>query len=117
MPVFDSIIRETLRLAQPHTAMRRNMGPDTYIGGTTVPTGSYVVYPFSDVHLNSELYPDPWKFDPGRQELKMPFTWIGWGGGSCPYLCTFRPMLIISKVQLRALGSDLRGCLLSSSPS
>ncbi|THH29172.1 hypothetical protein EUX98_g5017 [Antrodiella citrinella] len=82
MPVFDSIIRETLRLAQPHTAMRRNMGPDTYIAGAKVPSGAYVVYPFSDVHLNGELYPDPWKFDPGRPEGKTPHSWIGWGGGS-----------------------------------
>lgn len=83
MPVFDAIIRETLRLAQPHTAMRRNMGPDTYIAGAKVPSGSYVVYPFSDVHLNGELYPDPWKFDPGRPEQKVPYSWIGWGGGKC----------------------------------
>ncbi|TCD63066.1 hypothetical protein EIP91_006022 [Steccherinum ochraceum] len=82
MPVFDSVIRETLRLAQPHTAMRRNMGPDTYVGGAKVPSGSYVVYPFSDVHLNSDLYPDPWRFDPGRPEPKAPHSWIGWGGGT-----------------------------------
>ncbi|KAH8101141.1 cytochrome P450 [Cristinia sonorae] len=81
-PIFDSLIRETLRLAQPHTAMRRNMGPDAYIGGKRVPSGSYVVYPFSDVHLDSELYPDPWTFNPARPENKTPHSWIGWGGGT-----------------------------------
>ncbi|KAK7678325.1 hypothetical protein QCA50_018673 [Cerrena zonata] len=81
MPVFDAMIRETLRVAQPHTAMRRNIGPDTYINGARIPSGAYVVYPFSDVHLNSALYPDPWRWDPARSESKMPFSYVGWGGG------------------------------------
>lgn len=58
MPVVDSVVRETLRVAQPHMAMRRNIGPATYINGKLNPTGTYVVYPFSDVHLNAEIYPD-----------------------------------------------------------
>lgn len=61
--------------------MRRNMGPDTWVHGCKVPSGAYVVYPFSDVHLDPELYPDPWRFDPGRPEQKVPFAYVGWGGG------------------------------------
>ncbi|KAJ8515015.1 hypothetical protein ONZ45_g7506 [Pleurotus djamor] len=82
MPVLDSLIRETLRVAQPHTAMRRNLGPDLYIENKRIPTGSYVIYPFADVHLDPELYPSPWKFDPSRPvETKTPFGYVGWGGG------------------------------------
>ncbi|KAH0837817.1 cytochrome P450 [Lanmaoa asiatica] len=80
-PVLDALIHETLRIAQPHTAMRRNLGPDTIIDTKTIPSGAYVVYPFSDVHLNPELYPDPWKFDPSRKETTTPFGYVGWGGG------------------------------------
>ncbi|KAG1876184.1 cytochrome P450 [Suillus subluteus] len=80
-PVLDSLIRETLRIAQPHTAMRRNLGPDVTIDGKTIPSGAYVVYPFSDVHLNPDLYPDPWRFDPSREEATAPFGYVGWGGG------------------------------------
>lgn len=80
-PVLDALIHETLRVAQPHTAMRRNLGPDTVIDSKTIPSGAYVVYPFSDVHLNPELYPNPWKFDPSREEVKTPFGYLGWGGG------------------------------------
>ncbi|KIJ61638.1 hypothetical protein HYDPIDRAFT_96285 [Hydnomerulius pinastri MD-312] len=80
-PVLDALIHETLRIAQPHTAMRRNLGPDTVIDSKVIPSGAYVVYPFSDVHLNPELYPDPWKFDPSREEVKTPFGYLGWGGG------------------------------------
>ncbi|KAF8737882.1 hypothetical protein AX14_012256 [Amanita brunnescens Koide BX004] len=81
-PVLDAIIKETTRVAQPHTAMRRNLGPEFYIDKKRIPTGAYVVYPFSDVHLNPQLYPDPWKFDPGRPEVKgTSFAYVGWGGG------------------------------------
>lgn len=80
-PVLDSLIRETLRIAQPHTAMRRNLGPDVTIDGKTIPSGAYVLYPFSDVHLNPDVYPDPWRFDPSREEATVPFGYVGWGGG------------------------------------
>lgn len=84
-PILDALIRETTRVAQPHTAMRRNLGPELYINNKIIPTGAYVIYPFSDVHLDPELYPDPWKFDPARPEVKdVPFSYVGWGSGkSC----------------------------------
>ena len=82
-PTLDAIVRETLRIAQPHTAMRRNLGPEVYINDKVIPTGAYVVYPFSDVHLDPELYPYPWKFNPARkEEFKTPFGYVGWGVGS-----------------------------------
>jgi cytochrome P450 len=92
-PVLDLLIRETLRLAQPHTAMRKNIGPDVRVGNEVIPTGAYVVYPFSDVHLNADYYPDPWRFDPSRnQDIKAPFGYVGWGAGGllfCSlYLCS-----------------------------
>jgi len=80
-PVLDMVIHETLRLAQPHTAMRRNLGPDVCIDGKTIPSGAYVLYPFSDVHLNADLYPNPWQFDPSRPQKQKQFSWIGFGGG------------------------------------
>ena len=85
MPVADALIKETLRIAQPHVAMRRNVGPDpVFIDGKIVPPGAFVIYPFSDVHLNEDLYPDPWRFDPGRPAPKEAneFSYIGWGGGT-----------------------------------
>ena len=62
--------------------MRRNLGPELYINNKIIPTGAYVIYPFSDVHLDPEIYPDPWKFDPSRKEAThVPFSFVGWGGG------------------------------------
>ncbi|TFK73496.1 cytochrome P450 [Pluteus cervinus] len=102
-PVLDSLIRETTRVAQPHVAMRRNIGRDIYIDGKIIPTGSYVVYPFSDVHLDPELYSDPWKFDPGRQEPKeVPLSYIGWGAGKTTCLGTR-----LAKVELKLVTAML----------
>jgi len=61
--------------------MRRNLGPEVYINDKLIPTGAYVVYPFSDVHLNPEFYPDPWRFDPSRPQPQTVFGYVGWGGG------------------------------------
>ncbi|KDR80096.1 hypothetical protein GALMADRAFT_92315 [Galerina marginata CBS 339.88] len=96
-PVLDALIRETTRVAQPHTAMRRNLGPELYINNKIIPTGAYVIYPFSDVHLDPELYPDPWKFDPGRKQPNhVPFSYVGWGGGKTVCLGTR-----LAKVELK----------------
>ncbi|KAG5654445.1 hypothetical protein H0H81_002635 [Sphagnurus paluster] len=101
-PVLDAIIKETTRVAQPHTAMRRNLGPPVYIDGKIIPTGAYVVYPFSDVHLDPELYPDPWAFNPGRAEVnkEVPFSYVGWGGGKTLCLGTR-----LAKVELKLIAA------------
>ncbi|KAI0252466.1 cytochrome P450 [Lactifluus subvellereus] len=80
-PVLDMLIHETLRIAQPHIAMRRNVGPETHIDGKAIPTGTLVLYPFASVHLNPAMYPDPWKFDPARSQPKADLAYLGWGGG------------------------------------
>lgn len=87
-PILDGFIRETLRVAQPHIAMRKNVGPDVYIEDKIIPSGAFLVYPFSDVHLDPALYEDPWTFDPRREERKDKlkgdegkFEYVGWGAG------------------------------------
>jgi len=89
-PIFDAVLRETLRLAEPHTAMRKNIGPDTYIDGKLIPSGAFAVYSFADVHLNPEVYSNPWEFNPGRDWDKLgrefPTSYIGFGTGS---FCSF----------------------------
>ncbi|KAI0035483.1 cytochrome P450 [Vararia minispora EC-137] len=101
-PVLDALIRETLRIAQPHVAMRRNVGPELYLDGNLVPTGAFVVCPFSTVHLDPELYPDPWKFDPSRPPAKGDHSYIGWGGGRVNCLGTR-----LAKVEMKLIVSLL----------
>ncbi|CAG8209226.1 unnamed protein product [Penicillium nalgiovense] len=79
-PNLDLCIRETLRTSQPYTAVRKNIGPDVTIGSYVIPSGSLVVYPFSDTALNPKYYSDPTRWDPSRRTKKeTPF--IGWGAG------------------------------------
>ncbi|KAJ5921695.1 cytochrome P450, partial [Penicillium verhagenii] len=83
MPKLDLCIRETMRIAQPHTALRKNTGPDFSAGGFTIPSGAFVAYPFSDTFLNPSYHSDPKRWDPSRLLQKdMPF--IGWGLGNHP---------------------------------
>ncbi|KAJ6495285.1 cytochrome P450 [Mycena sanguinolenta] len=99
-PVLDAIIRETLRLGQPHAAMRRNLGPEVYINDKLIPSGAYIIYPFSDVHLDPAIYPDPWRFDPSRKEVEstahLPLPYVGWGVGKTTCLGTR-----LAKVELK----------------
>ncbi len=93
-PVLDALIRETLRVAEPHVAMRQYLPlassqshageKELYLGGRQIPRGAYVMYPFSDVHLSSEIYNDPWRWDPARKEmdLKAPYSYVGMGAGT-----------------------------------
>lgn len=79
------------------------MGPDTYVHGVKIPSGAYVVYPFSDVHLDPQLYPDPWRFDPGRPEQKMPFAYVGWGGGEYHDVFFVRALFLVEEANGAAM--------------
>ncbi|KZT03813.1 cytochrome P450 [Laetiporus sulphureus 93-53] len=86
-PILDAAIRETLRLAQPHVALRQHTGAhDIHVGGRRVRPGEYVVYPLADAHLvegTGSWEPGRWmrggKGDGGME-------WIGWGAGRTPCL-------------------------------
>ena len=82
-PVLDNFIREAVRLSQGFVSFRQNAGPEMYIDGKAIPTGALVAYPAADVHLNPDLYPDPWKFDPARPPPKDNLSFLGWGVGVC----------------------------------
>jgi sterol 14-demethylase len=81
-PVLDMLIREAVRLSQAFVSFRLNVGPEMYIDGKVIPRGALVAYPAASVHLDPELYPDPWKFDPARPQPKGNLTYLGWGVGA-----------------------------------
>lgn len=68
-PTAVSLHRETLRRAQLHTAVPRNTGTDLPISAYTIPYNAFVLYPFSGTVLNRTLYPNPFRWDPGRTGL------------------------------------------------
>jgi len=92
MPVLDACQKETLRIVQTSAALRRNIFEDLKIGEHVIPKGSFLVYSIADVHLNPDIYEDPFKFDPDRyaegrgEDKKGTLSYLGWGAGR--HLCS-----------------------------
>ena len=91
-PVFEIVIRETLRLIKTGPALRRNPGDNLQFADKTIDKGAYVVYNMADIHLNEMVYSEPLKFDPSRytpprEEDKQGHSlFLEWGAGrhTCP---------------------------------
>ena len=91
LPIFDACIRESQRISLANATLRRNLGKEIKIDGQVVRRGDFLVYPMTDVHLNPEYYPEPYKYDPGRWLRPDPapsafYPFLGWGAGRHP--CT-----------------------------
>jgi cytochrome P450 len=95
MPTLELVLRETLRLIVTGTALRRNVVDDIPLYNKIVRKGAFMAYPLSDVHLNPDVYTDPYTFNPERWEEREgedkekkhgPFTFLGWGAGRHPCL-------------------------------
>jgi len=91
LPVFDVVIRETLRLVMGGVVLRRNLlSGHLSVGEASLAPGDFLAYPLADVHLDPDIYPDPLRFDPrryaaGREEDKRaPFGYLAWGAGRHP---------------------------------
>ncbi|KAG6909647.1 hypothetical protein DXG01_016227 [Tephrocybe rancida] len=86
MPVFESVIRETLGLVASGTLLRRNLGPDIELGGSQILRGEFLVFSSAGVHHHADIYVEPLSFGParyneGRAENKeVPHRYVGWGG-------------------------------------
>lgn len=91
LPTFEACTRESQRTSMAHATLRRNLGKEMKIGGRVVRLGDFLVYPMTDVHLNPDYYPEPYKYDPGRWLRPDPvpsaaYPFLGWGAGRHP--CT-----------------------------
>jgi sterol 14-demethylase len=88
MPIFDAVLRETVRFTAVGPLMRRNLEENFSIGGKIVRKGSYLVYSLLDGHFDPDVYEDPEKFDPDRygagreEDKKKPLAYLGWGHGA-----------------------------------
>ena len=89
MPVLESIIRETLRLAGNGTMLRR-LTDNQPLLDKTLDRGVFMAYNLGEVHLNSNIYSKPEVFDPDRfaaprEEGKDTYRgFLGWGAGRHP---------------------------------
>ncbi|KAF7984620.1 hypothetical protein HWV62_12835 [Athelia sp. TMB] len=87
MPVLELITRETLRLVNNGTMLRRNVLEDIEVSGKIIPRGAFMAYQMGDVHLNGKYYPDPLKWDPARfmgENAQSELPYVGWGTGRHP---------------------------------
>lgn len=87
MPYLDQTLREVLRFIPPVGGGFREAIADCQFQGYTFPKGWNVSYQISQTHQESEIYPNPQRFDPDRfsperQENKAkPFAYVPFGGG------------------------------------
>jgi len=87
MPTLDLVLRESLRLTMNGAAIRRNLFGDLSITNKPLLKGDFLAYPFSDAHLNPDIYDapnvfDPMRFLPGREEdKKQNYGYLAWGAG------------------------------------
>ena len=103
LPMMDACSKESQRLSFTGAALRRNVREDIKIGGRSVKRGDFLTYPISEVHLSSEFYPDPYKYDPGRWVRPDPvsdsiYPYLGWGAGRHP--C---PGMKIAKLEMKLI--------------
>ena len=91
LPILEACIRESHRIVLTGVALRRNVREEIKIGEQVVRRGDFLAYSVTDVHLNPEYYPEPYKYDPGRWLRPDPipntiYPFLGWGAGR--HLCT-----------------------------
>lgn len=95
--LIDLSLRESIRLNIPGVSFRKNTsGANISIGnsGEVIPPNAFGAFFFDAVHLSSDIYTEPLKFDPGRyladraEDKKVPHSYLGWGTGRHP-CCKF----------------------------
>lgn len=92
LPFTQNVISETLRMANIINAVWRKSQRDIEIKGYLIPKGWCVLASFTSVHMNDQIYQNPYHFDPWRWEKlgaavnNNNFTPFGGGQRLCPGL-------------------------------
>src|SRR5262249_4475496 len=67
--VIDGVIEEALRRYPPAMMLFRLAARDVEVSGTTIPAGALVAASISSACNDAERFPEPSRFDPGRENL------------------------------------------------
>ncbi|HYZ68840.1 MAG TPA: cytochrome P450, partial [Mycobacterium sp.] len=81
---LDAVTKETLRIRPVVFDVGRILKEPMELAGHLLPAGVMVVPGIGLVHGNSDVYPDPERFDPDRMvgAALTPTTWLPFGGGN-----------------------------------
>jgi cytochrome P450 family 135 len=80
---LEATVKEALRLRPPLDNVQRKLARARQVGGYELPAGVMLYPGIITVHLNAELYSDPYAFRPERflGAAPAPYGWIPFGGG------------------------------------
>jgi cytochrome P450 len=84
MTYLEQVLREVLRLIPPVRGIFRKVINACEFGGYEIPKGWIVSCGINQTHQDSQLYPEPDRFDPDRFSLERsakPFSYVPFGGG------------------------------------
>lgn len=84
MTYLEQVLREVLRLIPPVRGIFRTVINPCEFGGYEIPKGWNVVSGITQTHQDSQLYPEPHRFDPDRfssDRSAKPFSYVPFGGG------------------------------------
>ncbi|KAG6582529.1 Ent-kaurenoic acid oxidase 1 [Cucurbita argyrosperma subsp. argyrosperma] len=88
MEYLSKVVDETLRYVSFSLVVFREAQMDVNLNGYLIPKGWKVLAWFRSIHYDSEVYPDPKKFDPSRWDGFVPkageFLPFGAGSRLCP---------------------------------
>lgn len=87
LPLTEWAFKEALRLRPPLVTIQRLTLSPFAFGGYDVPEGTMVVVSPAFTHWQSDLWPDPLRFDPQRfapesQRGRSRYAWCPFGGGA-----------------------------------
>ncbi len=106
-PVLDAVIKETLRLYPQVHIFFRGAKEEVEFEGFTIPKGWLVHLNPAFVHRRPDYFADPLTFNPDRflvekEDEKVPYAWIGFGGGMHGCLGE-----MIARLEIKALATAL----------
>ncbi|MEG4075825.1 cytochrome P450 [Microcoleus sp. Pol14C2] len=84
MTYLEQVLQEVLRLVPPVGGIFRTVINACEFGGYEIPKGWTVLSQINQTHQDSQLYPEPDRFDPDRfnsERSAKPFSYVPFGGG------------------------------------